>query len=161
MPRQLSPAFVEAVNSRETGEVFIHLLKLSHSSLSEPILVCDDSIDVVSEGRTYTAFPFELTMASEVEDAPPQGRLRICGSDGTIIRAARTLSGPALIVSLSLVRASAPDMIEIGPVDFSLRDVSYDSGVVEGTLRFDDYLNEPFPADRVTPSNFPGLSTVI
>lgn len=161
MARNLTESLKTAIHARETGVVLVHLLKLTHPSLSDPIRVCDDAVDIVSGGYTYTAFPFELTMAADDEDAPPTAKLRICGVDGTITRAARGLSGPAMGVTLSLVMLASPDIVEIGPIEFSLRDVSYEAGIVEGTLRYDDWLNEPYPADSVTPSNFPALATVI
>ena len=33
----------------------------------------------------------------------------------------------------------------------------FDAATVEGTLLFEDVLNESFPADSFTPARFPGL----
>lgn len=62
-----------------------------------------------------------------------------------------------MTVDLSVVLASSPSTIEAGPYRFTLRDVMYDAAIVEGTMRFEDVLNEPYPADSFTPARFPGL----
>lgn len=161
MPRSLTATLRAALHDRETAEVFVHLLEMSHPSLSDPIRVCDHTTDVVSGAMTYTAFPFEITLAADQDDTAPRGRLKVCGVDQTITQAARQLSGPQMVVRLRLVRIDAPEITEIGPVDFTLANVSYDAGTVEGELIFDDFLSEPYPAESVTPANFPALRTVI
>lgn len=155
--RTLSLAARQAIFARETGEAFILLLVLSHPSLSPPIRVCNNSADLVSGGDTYQKFPFELNIPPDTEEAPPTVRLAIANADRAIVEAVRSLAGEAITATLSVVMASSPDSIEAGPFSFSIRDVSYDAAIVEGTLMFEDVLNEPFPADSFTPGRFPGV----
>lgn len=157
MPRPISSTARRAIFAQQTGEAFILLLVISHPELAEPIRVCANTEDIESNGHTFQRFPFELAMPPENEDAPPTVQLRIANADRQIVQAVRSLSGEAMSVELSIVLASSPDTVEAGPFDFTLRDVSYDAAVVEGTLMFEDVLNEPFPADAFTPSRFPGL----
>lgn len=148
------------MNAQQTGEALLTLLTLSHPSLTDPIRVVNDAQDLVSGGYTYQSFPFEIAWPTMNEDGPASVKLRICGVDQTVIRAVRTLSGQALAVSLSLVRAAAPDLIEMGPIEATLRNAVYEAGFVEGDLRFEDLANEPFPSSLMTPARFPGLRTV-
>lgn len=157
MPRTLSNTARRALYAQETGEVFLLLLVISHPSLPAPIRVVNNSEDVVSGGFTYQRFPFELALPPESDEAPPTVTLRIANADRQIVQAVRSLAGEAMTVDLSVILASSPDTIEAGPYRFTLRDVSYDAAIVEGTLRFEDVLNEPFPADSFTPARFPGL----
>lgn len=157
MPRTLSSTARRALFAQETGEVFLLLLTISHPSLAQPIRVVNNSEDVTSGGWVYQRFPFELALPPETEDAPPTVQLRIANADRQIVQAVRSLSGAAMTVDLSVVLASSPDTVEAGPYRFTLRDVSYNAAIVEGTLRFEDVLNEPFPADSFTPARFPGM----
>ena len=157
MPRTLSTAARASLFAQQTGEVFVQLLTLEHPDLVEPIRVCSDSIDTVSGGLTYQRFPFTITMPPEDEDAPPIVRLKIANADRTIVRSVRELSQNAMMVTLSVVMASSPDTIEAGPLEFKLRNVTFDAEFVEGELHFEDPLNEPFPADTFNPNTFPGL----
>lgn len=143
--------------AQETGEVFLLLLVIEHPSLPAPIRVVNNTEDIDSGGVTYQRFPFELALPPENDEAPPTVSLRIANADRQIVQAVRSLAGEAMTVALSVVMASSPDTVEAGPYRFTLRDVTYDAAIVEGTLRFEDILNEPYPADEFTPARFPGL----
>ncbi|QQS08663.1 MAG: DUF1833 family protein [Phycisphaerales bacterium] len=146
-----------AIYAQETGEVFLFLLTLSHPQLLQPIRVVNNNEDVTSDGFVYQRFPFDVHMPPENEDAPPKVNLRVAGADRTLVQAVRSLSGEAMTAELSVVLASSPDTIEAGPLEFKLRDVTYEAAIVEGSLQFEDFLSEPYPADKLTPDKFPGL----
>jgi hypothetical protein len=86
----------------------------------------------------------------------PNVTLSIDNVDRQIVNAVRALTGPPT-VTVSVVLASSPNTIEAGPYQMTLRDASYDSLVVSGTLSVEDMMNEPYPVDLMTPANFPGL----
>jgi hypothetical protein len=160
MARTLSANMRRALFAPQTGQAAIVLLELSHPTMAEPIRVCSDGQDVVAGGHTYAQFPFELAMPSETDSAPPQATLRICGVSREITYRLRQITGDPLGVSMRVVLASSPDVIEAGPFTFDLREARYDAGVVEGRLRYEPILEEPFPADAFTPSRAPGLFKV-
>lgn len=157
MPRALSAPALQAILAQNTGEVFLILLTLNHATFATAIRVCSDAVDQVSRGSTYQHFPFDVTMPSEDDAGPPRVILRIDGVDRRIIEEVRRVSGDPISVVLEVVLASTPDVIEAGPFTFSLRDVTYSALVVEGSLAFDDILNEPYPGISFTPTVAPGL----
>lgn len=156
MPRTLSAQAKAAIFAQETGEAVILLLTIEHADLAEPIRVSSDAVDTVSDSITYQAFPFQITFPRDSDDAPPQVRLTIDNVDRRIVQAVRELMTPPT-VNLQLVLASQPDVVEVVPGEFTLASVTFDALAVEGVLKFDDILNEPFPKDVVTPATFPGL----
>lgn len=159
MARSLSVAARRAIYAPQTGEVFAILLTLSHSTWETAIRVNSAGTTIVSGGQTFQNFPFEFTLPSDVGDAAPTVQLRICNIDRSIVEAVRSVSGERIAVVASVVLVSSPDTIEAGPFEFTLRDVSYDAVVVEGTLAYgdEDILNEPFPGDAITPNTLPGI----
>jgi hypothetical protein len=158
MARPLSSAAKAAIFASSTGEAFLCLLTLEHATLPQPIRVSSDGVATVSRGLTFQAFPFEIDMPEESDGAPPKVRLRVCNVDRVITEAVRNAASSSPIeVTLEVVLASQPGTVEAGPFKFKLREVSYDAVVVEGTLAFEDLLNEPFPADTYSPVDFPGL----
>ncbi|MFN0133436.1 MAG: DUF1833 family protein [Phycisphaerales bacterium] len=157
MPRTLSTPARRAIFAQETGEVFLLLLTITHQQLPTPIRVVNNSEDVTSNGILYQRFPFELALPAENDEAPPSVTLRIANADRQIVQAVRSLAGDAMGVELAVVLASSPNTIEAGPYRFTLRDVSYDASVVEGVLRTEDVLNEPYPSATFTPAHFPGM----
>lgn len=157
MPRPLSTPALRALFASQTGEAFIVLLTLSHPTLANPIRVCSDGQALISNGNTYVAFPFRISLPAEVEGAPPTTELEIDNVDRSIVKAVREATGEPIQISMSVVLASSPNTIEAGPFDFTLRNVEYDASVVRGQLQYEDILNEPYPGDTMTPSRFPGL----
>ena len=155
MPSRISSALQTEINAQQSGEVLVYLLRLQYTSLAAPISVCNDNLALTSRGVEYIAFPFEVDVGSDSDDAPPQPTLRIGNVDRQIVQAILNAVEP-ITVTIELVMRSEPDQVEVGPYTFVLRDVSFDQDVVEGTLRQDGMLNEPFPGDQITPSLFPG-----
>lgn len=157
MPRSLSAVAKQAVFAQQTGEVFVVLLELEHPSFAGVIRVCANDRPIVSGGYTYVPFPFEVVLPDDTEEGVPRVTLRIDNVDRRIVSEIRDVTSGTILVRLAVVLASSPDVREVGPLTFTLRDVEYNATTVEGTLLFEDVLNESFPADSFTPARFPGL----
>ena len=156
MSRIISSLSRQSLYAGESGDAFLVLLTLSHASLSPPIRVTSDSVDTVSRGDNFIAFPFEISLPDDEDRRPPRARLGIDNIDRRIVQAVRSLSAaPAVLIEI--VRAAAPDTVEARFVDFRLTNVTYDSSVVEGDLTVEDFTTEPFPSASFSPSLFPGL----
>ena len=156
MARTLSSGAVAALNAQETGEVFIVLLTIDHVDLAAPIRVSSDAVDTVSNAETYIAFPFELSLPTDLEDGPPRARLRIDNVDRQVVQAIRQINSPASVL-IEIVRGADPDTVEASFPDFELREVSYSALFVEGDLVVEQFSAEPFPAKSFTPGDFPAL----
>lgn len=155
MSRVISSNLQREINASQSGEVVVTLLRLQHSSLAAPIAVTSDNTDTISNGVRHVPFPFEVDVGSDSEDTPPQPTLRISNVDRQIVQAVLNAVDP-ITVTIEIALAATPDVIELGPFTFVLRDVTFNQDFVEGVLRQDDLLNEPYPGDSITPSLFPG-----
>jgi hypothetical protein len=159
MARSLSVAALQALYSEESGEAFIMLLTLSHPTWPEVIRVSSDSVDTMSRGLKFTAFPFDIKLPNDDDRQPPAATLEIDNVSRDIVMGVRAIppTSKPIQVKIEIVLASSPDTVEIAYTDFLLRDVQYDAYKVTGTLRWDDVLAEPFPGDQVTPATQPGV----
>lgn len=155
MPRPISSRMRAALQAGQTAEVISLLLTLTHPSFVAPIRVTDNGEDLVAGGQTYQQFPFQIDLPGDSENTPAV-RLSIDGIDRRIIQAIRETDGEPISVELSVVLAATPEVIESGPYLFKLRNVTFDASTVQGELRYEDIMNEPFPADSFSPSRFPG-----
>lgn len=151
-----SPAFVEAVVSQNTDEVFLFLLTLSHVDLPVPIRVVNNTEDVVSVGNTYTAFPFNLVLPQDDGDTLPQVVISLSNVSLEFIDEIRALNG-ALDVRLDVILASSPDTIEMSISGMKTYTINYDAQNMEAICQVEDVLNMTFPSELYLPSNFPGL----
>lgn len=157
MPRTLSTRMLRAAMARETTEALATLLTLSHPSFLTPIRANDSGADITSRGLLFQNFPFEPAFPRDTDEGPPLVTLTICNVSQEIVTALRPISGDRVEVKFEVVLADTPDVVEYGPLNFELKDVRYDALVVEGTLGYEDLLNEPFPKDTMTPTRTPAL----
>lgn len=152
----LSSAALKSALEFDTEEVWLVLLKIEHDSLEESIRVVNNKEDITSNGEIYTAFPFEISLPDETQDTLGQCKLRIDNVDRRIVEAVRLCTGVPKM-TISVILADSPDIVEFGPLDMNLSVVEYDSFIVDATITYDDVLNQSFPKDKFIPSMFPGL----
>ena len=139
-----------------TGDCMALLLTLSHADFEADINFNTSGADITSNGVTYTAYPFDIILPNDEADRSPRAKLTIDNTDRRIVAAVRSLrSAPS--ATFSLVRASAPDVLEVTFPDFKLTNISYDMATVEGDLTLEEFTAEPYPGLLFTPSTFPGL----
>jgi phage-related protein len=156
MSRDISQDFREAIYAQETNEVFLVLITIDHADLDDPLRLVNNSVSVVSRGNTYYAAPIQVVLPTDAEGEVPRARLVVDNVDRTIVAAVRAISS-APTVTLEIVKGSDLDTVEAAYNDLQLKDVRYDSLVVEGELNQENFLTEPFPSGAFTPGFFPGL----
>lgn len=140
----------------QESDLPLALLEINHDELENPLRVVNNKEDIISNGETYIAFPFEIQLPNDKEDAAPQAKLRICNVSREIGQAIRLMRTPA-DVSLRVVRMDTPDVVELEFFGLKLRNVNFDAFSVEGTLVFENLVSEPFPWLTFSPAWFPGL----
>ena len=159
MSRTTSTALRQLANSQESGQVLVALIDISHSTIiGGPLRLVQDVKPMVSQGNVYTAFPFEITLPDDNENATPRVKLAIDSVDQTIMTAIRTMPpGEPPTITVTLVLASQPDVIEMQMTGMVLRMVTGTSTRLEGDLLIDEEDLQRFPEGSFTPFDFPGL----
>lgn len=156
MSRTLSSTALAAMLAQETDEVFVMLLKITHASLAEPIRISGDSQNTTSDNEEYLQFPFAITLPSDDDEQPPAIRITIDNVSQTIVGTLRSIESPPEF-EIMIVRAGAPDTVEVRYTDFALHEVGYDAFTITGTLTVESLLVEPYPSGKFVPSEFPAL----
>ena len=159
-----SAAFIEAVNSRETEQVFIFLVSMTHEDLEEPIYFASDTHSTLSTGNPgvlsnsieYTYVPFTFILPTLEADSIPTSKISIDNVSREIVAAINNIANSP-DVRIQIVLSSDPDVIEYDLQGFKIGSVTYDAMTIEGDLNVEQYFNEPYPSVRFTPSRFPGL----
>ncbi len=155
--REVSPTFLRAALARETGEAPIVLVTIEHASLTAPIRVAGYDVDVTSRGETFVALPFAISLPTDTEEAAPRAKVSLDNVSREIVIAVRGATGKPPSVTLEVVLADTPDVVEASWAGFALRNVSYNALTVEGELTLEGLAAEPNPAGRFTPGAFPGV----
>ena len=133
------------------------LLKIEHADIAQPIRVVNNTVAITSGGDVYNAFPFEIRLPDNLEDAPPRSRLRIDNVSREIGQAFRNMTGVPASITIEIVRQDDPDTIELSWPALRLVNVRWDFLAVEGDLEFEDLVREPYPFLTFSPAEFPGV----
>lgn len=152
----VSTTFTTSAFAQDATDVWLVLLTIDHASLSDPIRVVNNTQNITSNGNSFVAFPFEITLPDNRDGAAPRAELSIDNVSREIGEAVRGMDSPAS-VKIEIIRADAPDTIEIEWPYFTLRNVIMNAQAVSGDLMFEDFVSEPYPAGKFVPSHFPGL----
>lgn len=144
------------MNAPETDEVFLILLTIEEASLSEPIRVVNDTVNITSRGNVYAAMAFSAEPPGESDGAARSARITLDNVDRQIVQAVREATGVPK-VTMEVILASDPDTVEAGPFVFELESAEYDATTVTGELSFDDVSSLRWPAYSTTPHLFPDL----
>ncbi len=156
MSRDITLASLQSLYRQETDDVFLILLTIDHGSLSAPIRVTSDSVDTVSRGESFVAFPFDLSLPEDSETLSATAKLQIDNIDRQIIAAMRQMTTMPTVL-LEIIRAAAPDIVEASFPDFRLSQIQYDALTISGELTIEDFTAEPYPSGVFGPANFSGL----
>ncbi len=156
MSRQVSAAARAAMFAQETGEVFLELIEISHADLAEPMRFVYNPVAIVHDGHAYQPAAFRYEAPADVEGQARSARLSIDNVNRAVVVVIRSLTSPPTIVA-KLVLASSPDVVEVGPYEFLLRNVSYDAATISGELYDGDQGQIACPGITYTPYDFPGL----
>jgi hypothetical protein len=158
MARALSTTAIKAMMSARTEEVFLTLLKLDHADWASPVYLVNDTQQLTSGGNIHNPFPFNIIFPSESKENPnAKCTLEIDATDRSIIELIR--SAPYdMTCAVSLIIASEPDTILVGPMEYKLAGWSVPDGgtVAKTTLESANILSERIGGHTFNPSEYPG-----
>lgn len=153
MARSLSANARQSLFSLDAnGEVWLVLLRMGSTR------VVNNNEDIVSNGVTYTAYPFEINLPADTLEKSPQVTLRIDNIDRSLTDWIRNQSDPPS-VTIEVILASDPDNVEMTVDNLTLVDATWNAHTITGTLRLEDIFNAEFPSKGSVydPTQFPGL----
>jgi hypothetical protein len=145
------------VTRDETAAVFLYLLKLEAEGIS-PLYLVDNTGPVTSNGAVYTPCAFRCVLPEQNDDGTSKPcRIEIDNADRRIAEIAEETVNVRITLTVSVVMARNPDVIETGPLRFILRNVNISKEAVQAEL-YDFYIyDRNLPGLRYSPQDFPGL----
>lgn len=158
MARSVATTIVQAVNAQDTDNAFLVLLTLTHSSFATVRLV-NNTVDVVSNGNTYTAFPFKIELPASTEDFQPIMTATVYNATIGLVNEVRTIAGSRerIAVRIDVVASSDLDNPVYTVSTFEITNAEYDDTIMTFDMAVDTLIAEGYPADSFSPPNFPGI----
>jgi len=152
----LSPELIAQLFAQESNDPFLMLVTINHISMPAPILLCTNSVNVVSRGDTYLPFPMTVILAPDDGESSREVQMTFDNVSREIIDELRSVTDP-LDVKIEMVLASNPDYVQIAIEDLKIKNITYDRQKITARLFLDNFLNVGLTAERYTPLNYPGL----
>lgn len=155
MPRTLSATAAAAILARETAEVLLVCLTITTTDTT--LRAVNNTEELVRTGGTWHPYPFEIDLPEDTDSVGPQVQLRVCNVDRQVVRALKDYDGVPT-VTVEVVLASAPNTVEVGPLEFKLLSADWDALTITASLGYEeDFLNQAVPSQSYTPVNSAGL----
>lgn len=171
--RRLSLNARLAQDAPASSEIHVVLLEITHPALTAPIRLSTDNTERISDeplvygtrstwrGADPAADPFLWVVASalvpsDIEDAPAASTIILENLDSRMAALLRSFTDAASL-SMAVVLASSPDLIEAEWTGLQLVSAEVTAGEI--TLQFsrEEVELEPFPLGRLSRERFPGL----
>lgn len=133
------------------------LLSIEHPALSGPVHIVNDTRAVISNGVTYVALPFSVTLPNDKSKEAPRARLQMDNVGREITSELERLPpGAALQATLRIVYRATPDIVDYEFVS-PLSGVHVDLLSVSSAMGPDDIMRRPATLLRFDPVTAPGL----
>jgi hypothetical protein len=149
-----SPAALESLLTRSSGDAVIWLLTLFHPQFGT-VRFARNTVNITSRGTEFLRAPFDVGFVTDNDDLPTV-QLTVLNVDREIGRAIMRVNTPLIEANLEAVLASDFDDVIRRAARLQLHAVSFNQNVVTGTLSHKRLNAEPYPNKRIIPSKFPG-----
>lgn len=156
MSNTLSPQLLAQLFSRQSDDPFLILLTLSHETFATDFRLVNNSVNVVSRGETYLAFPFQITLPIDDGETAREFAIQFDNVSLFILDGIRTATTP-IRVNIEMILASIPDAVQFSFGEAEIRTISYNQSTVQANLYLDSFLNTEMTSETYKPTNFPGL----
>lgn len=164
-----SQTLQQAINAGNSEVEICTLFTMSHPDLTDdirvtdtplilldPITFGDDVYGVISRGQTFIYLGFQFVLPSATEQLTHEVPIEIDNVGRDIMQPLLEITSPPTLL-LEVVRADAPDQLELVIDDLTLRDAKWSATRITATLTSADITQEPYPKDNMTPSRYPGV----
>lgn len=140
--------------AQESDDPFLTLVTLSNPAFIQRLV--NNSKDISSRGFTYTAFPMKITLPVDDGETARGFTIAFDNTSLALITALRTVTGD-IGVTIEMVLASMPDVVQLSFDGLSLDTVTYDASTLTATIIMDNFLTVAMTSELYTPSIYPGL----
>lgn len=144
-------------NQRLTNDVgHVELLEVTNPSFSEPMRICNDVQDFVSQGIGYIALPFGFTLPDDVSGQAPRMRLVMDNvGRGVSDELERLLPGTVTMAKLIIVARDTPDVHE-HVYWLPITSVSISGASAQASCSVDELMRQAACKQIANPFTLPG-----
>jgi hypothetical protein len=156
MSNTISPELLAQMYGQESGDPFLMLVTLSHADFISTQRLCNNNVDIISRGNTYTAFPMKISLPMDDGETAREVKIDFDNVGRELIDEIRSITTPINVV-IEMVLASNPSQVQISLEELQIKNISYNKSKISARLFMDSFLNTAMTSEQYTPQNFPGI----
>lgn len=135
----------------------LELLTITGAGIAEPVRLVNDTRDLLSQGETFQALPFELVLPKDAAKETPRAQLRMDNVGRELTQELEALPpGAELTMVIQIVYRATPDVIEY-EFKAPLSNVRTNLFSVTATVGPGEFMRRPAVNLRFDPFTAPGL----
>jgi Domain of unknown function (DUF1833) len=151
----LSPEVLAQLFAQSSDDPFLTLVTLSHPDFTTIRLV-NNTVDIVSRGDTYTAFPMRIRLPVDDGESSRDFAIDFDNASLALVEAVRSVT-TAIDIKIEMILASLPDAVQMSFEDLTIATLTYSAQRITARIVLDGFLNVEMTSERYNPSNYPGL----
>lgn len=156
MTKAYTANFKELTGST-SGEEPVFLLEINHAQLASPIRLANDTQDLVSNGETFFACAFDVSLPDDIARTMPTAELSLDNIGRELVAWLEgSNGGKGAQVRMMQVMRGTPDIIE-SDYTLDLLGVKQNMLQIVGQLGFENLFDIPGLAATYTPDLIPGI----
>lgn len=156
MTKPYTPHFKERTGAT-TGEEPVYCLEISHPALLNPIRVVNDTVDLISQGNTFIACAFTVSLPDDFAGQMPRAQLAVDNIGRELTQwLEATNGGRGALVRMMQIMRDTPDILEMD-VTLELLNTRQNMLEVSGELGFQQILDQPALTATQTPETQPNI----
>lgn len=146
------------MTASETDKLVLALLTIQHPNITTRRYV-NDTADIVSNGDTYSAFPFSVVLPSDTESEASSIEVVLSNVTLEATEDARLIAGSGIraTADLVLVDYDNPDTELLSFKGYEIPSMPYDKATATFRMVVETFLYTPFPDATYTPGTTPGI----
>lgn len=156
MSNTLSPEMLAQIFAQTSEDPFLTLVTFSHADLPADILLVNNTVDVVSRGNTFSAFPMKVKFPVDDGERSRNFTIEFDNVSLELVSAIRTVTS-RIDIKIEMILASIPDIVQVSQDDLQISSLTYNQQKIVATVVMDGFLNTELTSERYLPTNFPGL----
>jgi hypothetical protein len=155
MSNSLSNSLLAQLFAQQSGDPFLVLVTISHSSFNTIRLV-NNTENIVSRGNTYQAFPVRVRLPVDDGESARVVQLELDNVSRELVDEIRSVT-TEITVKLEMILASMPDQVQMILDELLITNLTYSKTRITASLIFDNFLNTEMTSEKYGPTNFPGI----
>lgn len=156
MSNSLSLELRRQIFAQNSDDPFLTLVTLSHESFEDDIRLVNNTVDVVSRGLVFLAFPMTVRFPVDDGETVRDFNIEFDNVSLELIEEIRSVTSQ-ISVTIEMILASMPSTVQISQEDLLIKTMTYNAQKISASIILDSFLNVELTSERYNPQNFRGL----